>query len=45
MVGDETMMAFMSSAGETPFDSLHLRYERVREQLADEIERERRAAG
>ena len=38
-------MAFMSSAGETPFDSLHLRYERVREQLADEIERERRAAG
>ena len=39
------MMAFMSSAGETPFDSLHLRYERVREQLADEIERERRAAG
>ena len=35
----------MSSAGETPFDSLHLRYERVREQLADEIERERRPAG
>ncbi len=39
------MMAFMSSAGDTPFDSLHLRYERVREQLSEEIERDRRPAG
>ena len=38
-------MVAMASAGETPFDSLQLRYERVRAQLANEIARDRRPAG
>jgi GntR family transcriptional regulator len=33
------------SAAETPFDTLQLRYERVREQLADDIDRDRRPPG
>jgi GntR family transcriptional regulator len=35
----------MAPATETPFDTLQLRYERVRAQLADDIDRDRRPPG
>lgn len=38
-------MASMAPAAETPLDTLQLRYARVRAQLADEIDRQRRPAG
>ena len=35
----------MAPATETPFDTLQLRYERVRAQLAEDIDRDRRPPG